>query len=393
MASALQTPAWVERYERELPGFTEQLRRTIHVPPTHPMYQDYYRYAFWRFEQGRSLVGLLGAMRPMQGATVLDIGSGVGGLSARLAEAGARVVALDVAWGFLNLARSAYRDLRVSPLAVFGSGERIPLASASCDLILAMDILEHVPDPQRMLDEIARCLKPDGLVCLQTGFRYDWKNIRRDPHYGLPFVVLLPRWLRRLVVVHLTRRNPELEDHYWFKSYREVFDCFVRRGIVLHREQDVLVGGRLDRSEVVLGSAEDRLHLDGDPAREEGFWAPERHDGLPMRWSRRRALIRLRRGPQHRELRLRLASLDPAVARRPQTVAIRVDAGRASRFELRDHRWFDCALPIRDHIGRRNTGSGLCTVELSVDPTWSPRDHGIGDGRQLGVAVHCAALR
>jgi SAM-dependent methyltransferase len=392
MSSAVETPSWVQRYEQELPGFTERLRRTIHVPPEHPMYQDYYRYAFWRFEQGRALVEMLGSMLPLAGATVLDIGSGVGGLSGRMAEAGAKVVALDVAWGFLRLSRSAFQDLRVEPLSLFASGERLPVRSSSCDLVLAMDILEHVPDPQRMFDEIARCLKPGGLVCLQTGYRYDWKNIRRDPHYGLPLVVLLPRWLRELLVVRLIRRNPELEDFYWFKSYREVFDCFARRGLVLHHEGDVLVGGRLERSEVVLGEAGDRLHLDGNPALGEGFWGPEQHLGTPMRWSRRRGFVRLRRRPEHRELHVRLASLDPGLARRPQSVVLRVDGRRGRRLVLRDHQWFDCVLPLRDHRVDL-AASELCTLELTVEPTWSPRDHGIDDGRELGVAVHSAALR
>jgi SAM-dependent methyltransferase len=322
---------------------------------------------------------------------VLDIGSGVGGISARMAGAGARVYSLDVAWGFLNLSRSAYRDFGVGPLSLFASGERIPLRSASCDVVFAMDILEHVPSPQAMFDEIARVLKPEGLVCLQTGYRYDWKNIRRDPHYGLPLVVLLPRWLRELIVVKLTRRNPELEDHYWFKSYREVFDCFARRGIVLHHEGDLLVGGRLRSSEVVLGLDADRLHLDGDPARGEGFHGAELHDGLPMRWSRRRAFIRLWRKPGQREVTLRLCTLDPRAAQRRPSVQVLLDGHKAARLRLDHNRWVDCTVPLRDHVP---PGEGsLCTLELRIDPTWSPRELGIEDGRELGVAVHSAALR
>jgi SAM-dependent methyltransferase len=390
MSTAAASPTWVRQYEQSLPGFAEQLRRTIHVPPSHPMYQTYYEYAFWRFEQGAQLAALLGRMRPLGGATVLDIGSGAGGVSARLAQAGARVIGLDVAWGFLRLARAAYRDLGVRVLSLFASGERIPLRSASCDLVLAMDILEHVPDPKALLDEIARCLKPSGLVCLQTGYRYDWKNIRRDPHYGLPLVVLLPRWLRELVVVRLTRRNPELEDHYWFKSYREVWNSFAARGIVLHHEADLLVGGRLDAAEVVLGTPEDRLHIDGNPGRRAGFYAPERHDGLPMRWTRRRAIIYLRRGPGRHELHLRLAALDPRIASRPQTVCVRVDGGWPRKVRLADHRWFDWTVPVRNS---GNETQEICIVELAVSPTWSPTELGIEDGRELGVAVHSAALR
>ncbi len=383
-------PRWVEEYERLLPEFTSRLRKTIHVAPTHPMYRSYYDYAFWRFEQGRDIAGILESYISLRDATVLDLGAGCGGVSARLSEAGAQVMALDVAWGFLHLSQAAYRDLGLRPLSIFATGEKVPVADHSCDIILGLDILEHIPDPFAMLDELARCLKPGGLVCLQTGYRYDWKNIRRDPHYGLPLVVLLPRWLRELVVVRLTRRNPQLEDHYWFKSYREVCRELARRRITLHREAGLLIGSHLEKSHVVLGCPGDRIHLDGDESRNEGFFPPEEQSGLAMRWSRQTAYIRLLRKPDHRMATVRLRSLHPLAHKTPQSVELQIGRNR-NRQRLRHHDWTECSVHLSRRPGRREPE--VVTVKVSVHPTWRPSEHGHADTRCLGVAVHSAELK
>lgn len=49
-----------------------------------------------------------------------------------------------------------------------GSGEAIPLADGSIDCVVCVDVLEHVADIDRVLDEIARVLKPGGLFLFDT---------------------------------------------------------------------------------------------------------------------------------------------------------------------------------------------------------------------------------
>jgi SAM-dependent methyltransferase len=47
-------------------------------------------------------------------------------------------------------------------------GPRWPVADASIDLALADFVLEHVADPDRFFDELARVLRPGGVACLRT---------------------------------------------------------------------------------------------------------------------------------------------------------------------------------------------------------------------------------
>jgi len=49
-------------------------------------------------------------------------------------------------------------------LAVAGSAEAVPLRDASCDLVLALDVLEHLDDDAAGLRECVRVLRPHGLI-------------------------------------------------------------------------------------------------------------------------------------------------------------------------------------------------------------------------------------
>jgi SAM-dependent methyltransferase len=69
----------------------------------------------------------------------------------------ARIVAVDID---VDHARGANSFLDF----IVGSAEAVPLRSRSFDLVLALDVMEHLDDDARGLDESARLLKKDGLL-------------------------------------------------------------------------------------------------------------------------------------------------------------------------------------------------------------------------------------
>jgi 2-polyprenyl-6-hydroxyphenyl methylase/3-demethylubiquinone-9 3-methyltransferase len=85
-----------------------------------------------------------------------------------MARLGAAVVGVDPSRSSLATARAHaaaagavidYRD---------GSGERLPLAGASADIVYCVDVLEHVADLDAVLRETARVLRPGGLYLYDT---------------------------------------------------------------------------------------------------------------------------------------------------------------------------------------------------------------------------------
>ncbi len=104
----------------------------------------------------------LGAPRP--GETVLDLGSGPGYVSLPLAERvgpAGRVIAADIAEEPLALLRAAAEGMpQVTTLVVEES--RLPLAAASVDAALIVNVLHELADPQTSLAELRRVLRPGG---------------------------------------------------------------------------------------------------------------------------------------------------------------------------------------------------------------------------------------
>jgi SAM-dependent methyltransferase len=90
---------------------------------------------------------------------VLDLGCGDGRISGLLAEAGGVVTGVDPSATALERARAAHPQIRF--LAPDDDGS-LPLADASFDVVVAVNVLEHVADTQRLMSEARRVLTPDG---------------------------------------------------------------------------------------------------------------------------------------------------------------------------------------------------------------------------------------
>jgi 2-polyprenyl-3-methyl-5-hydroxy-6-metoxy-1,4-benzoquinol methylase len=106
---------------------------------------------------------LLDSLSP--GQRVLDLGCGDGELAARAADAGAEVVAVDVAQIPIDRARARHPslDLRL----IDGEGQW-DLPDASFDAVWAGEVIEHVADTAGWLSEVRRVLRPGGLLLLTT---------------------------------------------------------------------------------------------------------------------------------------------------------------------------------------------------------------------------------
>jgi 2-polyprenyl-6-hydroxyphenyl methylase / 3-demethylubiquinone-9 3-methyltransferase len=97
---------------------------------------------------------------------VLDIGCGGGFLSNYLASLGHRVTGLDASSDALSIARRY--DGTASVHYDQGDALNLPYEDCSFDAVCAMDFLEHVEDPDRVIAEAARVLKPSGLFFFHT---------------------------------------------------------------------------------------------------------------------------------------------------------------------------------------------------------------------------------
>ena len=111
----------------------------------------------------------IAARAPLPGARALDLGCGGGLLAEALARAGARVTAIDLAPGMIEVARlhaaesGLAIDYRVAAAEQLAAGD-----GADFDLVTCMEMLEHVPDPGAVIASCARLLRPGGALFVST---------------------------------------------------------------------------------------------------------------------------------------------------------------------------------------------------------------------------------
>lgn len=115
-------------------------------------------------------LGYIEARAPLAGKRCLDVGCGGGLLSEGLARVAAQVLGIDLAPAALRVARLhatgeglnnvEYREASASQLLAEHAG--------AFDLVTCLEVLEHVPDPARLLADLAKLARPGGDVIVST---------------------------------------------------------------------------------------------------------------------------------------------------------------------------------------------------------------------------------
>lgn len=128
---------------------------------------------------------LLGALLgDVAGRAVLDAGCGDGTFARELARRGAFVTGVDADADMIAEAQVQAAGLVGSGAARFQVGriEALPFPDASFDAVVAVTVLCLVPDPARAMAEMARVLKPGGILVVGELGRFSvwaaWRRLR-----------------------------------------------------------------------------------------------------------------------------------------------------------------------------------------------------------------------
>ncbi|MFI5231335.1 MAG: class I SAM-dependent methyltransferase [Gemmatimonadales bacterium] len=134
----------------------------------------------------------------------LDVGSGTGNLTGRLVALGARVTAADLSPKLLaEVTRRLGASGQVTTLALNGRNLE-PIPDGTYDLAVAYSVLHHVPDYAALVSEMARVVRPGGIVFVDhERAEGSWTSTEYQ------------RFLREVVPVPPSRRW-----WYWFQPSR-----------------------------------------------------------------------------------------------------------------------------------------------------------------------------
>lgn len=200
----------------------------------------------WRAGQQRRLEMIVRAAGQRIGGRILENGCGVGMYVQHLARFGGDVIGME--YDFERAAEAR----KNSPHIIQAAGERVPLLPSTFDLILSHEVLEHVQDDRRAVQEMVRLLKPGGRAVLfvpNRGYPFETHGIYWRGKYSFGnklFINYLPRALRDRLAPHVrvyTRSDLQklfeglpvtfVEQTVIFGAYDNIIARFGRLGEIL----------------------------------------------------------------------------------------------------------------------------------------------------------------
>lgn len=108
------------------------------------------------------------AANPFEGLRILDIGCGGGLLCEPMARLGAEVVGVDASETNIEVARLHAAQSRVKVDYRAGTAEELADAGETFDVILNMEVVEHVADVDFFVSKCAQMVKPGGIMFVAT---------------------------------------------------------------------------------------------------------------------------------------------------------------------------------------------------------------------------------
>ena len=123
-------------------------------------------------------------------APFLEIGCGPGMLLAAAASKGRSGIGIDASLVWLVVSKRLITLWGGQPMLAAALADALPLADGAVQATISLDVIEHVADPQRFLQEVNRVTRVGGKVALATPNRF---SLAAEPHVFVWGVGWLPR--------------------------------------------------------------------------------------------------------------------------------------------------------------------------------------------------------
>jgi len=148
------------------------LEITQHPVGSRGFFEDLDQYHFEKLHHLLRLVDF----NAYPGKAVLEVGCGAAVDLARFAKGGAVCTGVDLAGSAIALAKANFEQQGLGADLRVANGEALPFPDNTFDLVYAHGVVQYTADPQRLVDEVRRVLKPGGEAVFQVYNRISWLN-------------------------------------------------------------------------------------------------------------------------------------------------------------------------------------------------------------------------
>ena len=115
-----------------------------------------------------------------RGKNLLEVGCGAGIDLIRFARAYANVTGIDISKTAIDLACKNFEQGEQNADLHVMNGECTQFADNTFDVVYAHGVLQYTADPEKMIAEIHRVLKPGGEAIMMVYNKYSWLNLMRN---------------------------------------------------------------------------------------------------------------------------------------------------------------------------------------------------------------------
>jgi ubiquinone/menaquinone biosynthesis C-methylase UbiE len=155
----------------------------------------------------------------LEDSKLIDIGSGQGGLVLEALTRGADAHGIEPSDKYVHTSRVRLSEEGYNPDRVCcAKGESLPFSDDTFDYACNLYVLEHVPDPEPILKEIYRVLRPGGELHLRCENYLSF----REQHYRVPWLPMLPKPIGKIYLLLLGRDPSFLDNYVYYSTYPQV---------------------------------------------------------------------------------------------------------------------------------------------------------------------------
>lgn len=115
---------------------------------------------------GEHLVRYRAALGIVSNKIVLDIASGAGYGTALLADKARKITGMDYSDEAVEYSNGLYSKKNLE--FIQGDAQKMPFKDSTFDVVVSLETIEHLPEPEKFVKEVVRVLKPDGLFYVST---------------------------------------------------------------------------------------------------------------------------------------------------------------------------------------------------------------------------------
>lgn len=192
--------------------------------------KDHPNYKKWKYardisiDRGKFVKSVITNFSACKKLRILDLGSGEGGTSAVLSENN-EVVSFDIS----KIRLQRYAGSGCKNAVICGDALFMPFKEKSFDIIILQDVIEHLNNLERVINNLNKILSDGGIIYLSTPNKYSFINFIADPHWGAPFVSLFKRQqTKKYFLKYFKKSEVNRKDIAELLSLKKILNLFYK---------------------------------------------------------------------------------------------------------------------------------------------------------------------